>query len=100
MHHFWVQNGPHTLIFHFFFWKTINIILIYLLGPFIVQHFLKILPADPELVIHNFWAQNGPFLQNLMGGGGGGGGWGGTASVNTWGEQGRGLKMLSKDTCE
>ena len=70
MHHFWVQNGPHTLIFHFFFWKTINIILIYLLGPFIVQHFLKILPADPELVMHNFWAQNGPFLQNLMGGGG------------------------------
>ena len=70
MHHFLVQNGPHTLIFHFFFWKTINIILIYLLGPFIVQHFLKILPADPELVMHNFWAQNGPFLQNLMGGGG------------------------------
>ena len=73
MHHFWVQNGPHTLIFQFFLWKTINIILIYLLGPFIVQHFLKILPADPELVMHNFWAQNGPFLQNLMGGGGGGG---------------------------
>ena len=38
-----------------------------------MQHFLKILPADPELVMHNFWAQNGPFLQNLMGGGGGGG---------------------------
>ena len=33
----------------FFFWKIINIILIYLLAPFIVQNFKKILPADPEL---------------------------------------------------
>ena len=32
-----------------FFWKIINIILIYLLAPFIVQNFKKILPADPEL---------------------------------------------------
>ena len=32
-----------------FFWKIINIILIYLLAHFIVQNFKKILPADPEL---------------------------------------------------
>ena len=32
-----------------FFWKIINITLIYLLAPFIVQNFKKILPADPEL---------------------------------------------------
>ena len=32
-----------------FFWKIINIILIYLLAPFIVQNLKKILPADPEL---------------------------------------------------
>ena len=32
-----------------FFWKIINIILIYLLAPFIGQNFKKILPADPEL---------------------------------------------------
>ena len=33
-----------------FFWRIINIILIYLLAPFIGQNFKKILPADPE-----FW---------------------------------------------
>ena len=33
----------------FLFWKIINITLIYLLAPFIVQNFRKILPADPEL---------------------------------------------------
>ena len=32
-----------------FFWKIIKIILIYLLAPFIVQNFKKILPADPEI---------------------------------------------------
>ena len=32
-----------------FFWKTIKIVLIYLLAPFIVKNFKKILPADPEL---------------------------------------------------
>ena len=32
-----------------FFWKIINIILIDLSAPFIVQNFKKILPADPEL---------------------------------------------------
>ena len=33
----------------FFSWKIINIILIYLLAPFTVQNFKKILPADLEL---------------------------------------------------
>ena len=33
---FWAQNGPFALIF---FWKIINITLIYLLVPFIVQNF-------------------------------------------------------------
>ena len=32
-----------------FFWKIINITLIYLLAPFIVQNFKKILPAGREL---------------------------------------------------
>ena len=32
-----------------FFWKIINIILIYVFAPFIVQNFKKILPPDPEL---------------------------------------------------
>ena len=32
-----------------FFWKIINIILIYLLVPFIVQNLQKILTEDPEL---------------------------------------------------
>ena len=31
------------------FWKIIKITLIYLLAPFIVQNFKKILPADPQL---------------------------------------------------
>ena len=35
MQSFWAQNGPIALN-HFFFWKIINIILIYLLAPFIV----------------------------------------------------------------
>ena len=33
---FWAQNGPYSPIF---FWKINNIILIYLLAPFIVQNF-------------------------------------------------------------
>ena len=48
MCHFWAQNGPFAPN-KIFFWKIINIILIYLLAPFIVQNFKKILPADPEL---------------------------------------------------
>ena len=43
----WAQNGPFAL--KKIVWKTINIILIYLLAPLIVQNFEKILPADPEL---------------------------------------------------
>ena len=42
----------------FFFWKTINIILIYLLAPFIVQNFQRIVTR-----MCNFWVQNGPFPQ-------------------------------------
>ena len=38
MHNFLVQNGPFAPKF---FWKIINIILIYLLAPFIVQNFKK-----------------------------------------------------------
>ena len=41
--------GPKWSICPNFFWKIINIILIYLLAPFIVQNLKKILPADPEL---------------------------------------------------
>ena len=48
MHHFWAQNGT-ICPTQIFFLKIINIILIYLLLPFIVQNFKKILPADPEL---------------------------------------------------
>ena len=47
MHHFGGQNGPFAP--QKFFWKIINIILILLLAPFIVQNFKKILLADPEL---------------------------------------------------
>ena len=46
MRHFWVQNGPFAPNF---FWKIMNIILIYLLAPSIVQNFKKILSADPKL---------------------------------------------------
>ena len=37
MQHFWVQNGPFAP--NKFFSKIINIILIYLVAPFIVQKF-------------------------------------------------------------
>ena len=37
MHHFWNQNGPFAP--QFFFWKIIDIILIYLLASFILQNF-------------------------------------------------------------
>ena len=48
IHHFWAQNGPFAPN-KCFFWKIINITLICLLAPFVVQNFKKILPADPEL---------------------------------------------------
>ena len=38
-----------SICLNFFFWKTVNIILIYLLATLIMQNFIKILPADPEL---------------------------------------------------
>ena len=38
--HFWAQNGPFAPK-QIFFWKIINIILIYLLAPFIGQNFKK-----------------------------------------------------------
>ena len=43
--------------------KIFNIIFIYLLVPFIVQNFWKILTADPDLWGAPFWVQNGPFAQ-------------------------------------
>ena len=48
MHQFWAQNDPFAPN-KIFFWKIIHIILIYLLAPFIVHNFKKILPVDPEL---------------------------------------------------
>ena len=51
---------PQTFLF---FWKIINIILIYLLATFIVQNVKKIIPVDPVMRMRNFWAQNGPLLQ-------------------------------------
>ena len=54
-----VHLPPHF----FFFFLIINIILIYLLAPFIVQNFKKILPADIVMRMHNFSAKNGPFPQ-------------------------------------
>ena len=47
------------------FLEIINIILIYLLAPFIVQNYKKILPADPELWRCAFF---GPrmFSKNLL----------------------------------
>ena len=48
MHHFWAQNDPFAPNKKNFF-ENINIIFIYLLAPFIVQSFKKILTADAEL---------------------------------------------------
>ena len=48
MHHFWAQNDPFAPNKKKFF-ENINIIFIYLLAPFIVQSFKKILTADAEL---------------------------------------------------
>ena len=46
--HFRAQNGPFALNKKSLV-QAINIIFIYLLAPFIVQSFKKILTADPEL---------------------------------------------------
>ena len=48
MYHFGAQNGPFAPNKIFFF-KILNITVIYLLAPFIVQNLKKILSADPEL---------------------------------------------------
>ena len=48
MRHFWAKNGPFASKKNFFL-KIINIILIYLLAPLIVQNSKEIPPADPEL---------------------------------------------------
>ena len=48
MHHFLGQKW-YIYPKQFFFWKIINITYIYLLTPFIVKNFKKILPTDPEL---------------------------------------------------
>ena len=48
MRHFWAQNDPLASNKNFLE-KIINIIFIFLLAPFIVKNFLKILTADPEL---------------------------------------------------
>ena len=49
MHHFWGQNSPFAP--NKFFWGILyhSRIVAYLLAPFIVQNFKKIIPADPEL---------------------------------------------------
>ena len=62
MCHFWIQNGPFASN-KLFFWKIINIILIYLSAPFIVQNLKKFFHGSRVLRMHNFWAQNGQFLQ-------------------------------------
>ena len=59
MHHFGA-NGPFAPKL---FLKIINIILIYLLAPLILQNLKKNLPADPVMTICNFCAPNGPFPQ-------------------------------------
>ena len=48
----------------FFFWKIINIILIYLLAPSIGQNFKKNSSCGSRVIrMCNFWAQNGQFPQ-------------------------------------
>ena len=63
MCHFWAQNGPFA---PFFFGKIINITFIYLLAPFIVQSFKKILPADPQLEDMQFLRPKWPISLNKI----------------------------------
>ena len=49
MHRFGAENSPFAPNKIFFLEKNINILFFYLMAPFIVQNFKKILPADPEL---------------------------------------------------
>ena len=46
-----------------FFWKIINIILIYLLAPFICKILKNSSSGSRVMRMHNFWAQNGSFPQ-------------------------------------
>ena len=62
MHHFGDQNGPFAP--PKFFFKIINIILIYLLAPFILQNLKKILPTDPELEDVQFLGPKWPISSN------------------------------------
>ena len=63
--------GPkivHLPQFFFFFWKIINIILIYLLALFIGQNLQKNSSSRSRVTrMHNFWAQNDLFFsENLL----------------------------------
>ena len=67
MRHFWVQNGTFAPPPKIFLWKIINIILIYLLAPFIGQNFnffFKKNPADPELWDAKFLGPKQPISPN------------------------------------
>ena len=63
---FQAQNGP--FVMNNFFWvQTIIITFIYLLGPFFVQNFKKILPADPKYEDAQFLDPKWEFfLKNLL----------------------------------
>ena len=62
MSHFYAQIGPFAP--NFFFWKIINIILIYLIAPLIVQNSKKNSSSGFRVMrMCHFWAQNGPFPQ-------------------------------------
>ena len=49
IHHFWAPNDSFAPNIFFFWKKIINVIFIYLLAPFILQNFEKILTANPDL---------------------------------------------------
>ena len=62
MHHFWAENGQFAP--NNFFWRIMNIILIYLLAPFIVQNLKKNYSGGSRVMrMRNFWTQNDPFSQ-------------------------------------
>ena len=63
MHHFWVQNDPFAPSDPFF-WKIINIILIYLLAPFIVQNLKKIFQQIQSYEDAQFLGLKWPISQN------------------------------------
>ena len=63
MCHFWAQNGLFAPNKFFFLEKIINIIFIYLFGPFHCAKFQKKNSYSRFKVksMHLLWAQNGPF---------------------------------------